>query len=295
MSAARVAIATSEEGLEADADLGPLVAALRDEGLSAEPVRWDAGPAVWEGFDMAVVRSTWDYTERLDEFLAWVDRTARVTRLYNPASVVRWNSDKRYLRDLADRRVAVVPTRFIEPGEQYGPDCFPEHAGLVVKPAVSAGAVDTARYEPGRHADARSHARMLLDQDRVAMVQPYLRLVEEGERALVFVGGEFSHAIRKGPLLTEPGVIDNDRIAHPDVTAYRPTREETEVAAAALAAVPSAEVPLFARVDLALDDDRKPVVMELELVEPNLFLEHHPEAVRRFAHAVATRARQVTR
>ncbi|MFG2296115.1 RimK family alpha-L-glutamate ligase [Streptomyces sp. NPDC048603] len=294
MSETRVAIATSKAGMHADADLGPVVAALRDEGLTAEPVPWDAEPATWEGFDLAVVRSTWDYTERLDEFLAWADRTAQVTRLYNPAPMVRWNTDKRYLRHLAERQVAVVPTRFIEPGEQYGPDRFPEHTGLVVKPAVSAGARDTARYEPGRHADAMRHARTLLDQGRVVMVQPYLRLVEEGERALVFVCGEFSHAIRKGPVLTEPGVIDNDRIAHPDVTAYQPTDEERETARAALAAVPSAEAPLFARVDLALDDARKPVVMELELVEPDLFLAHHPDAVRRLAHAVAAKVRRVT-
>ncbi|GGO96521.1 hypothetical protein GCM10012280_56200 [Wenjunlia tyrosinilytica] len=123
------------------------------------------------------------------------------------------------------------------------------------------------------------------------MVQPYLRQVEEGERALVFFSRTFSHAIRKGPVLTESGMIDNFRMPHPEATPYRPSTEEIDTASAALAAVPSPVPPLFARVDLALDATRKPVVMELELIEPNLFLGHHPRGLERFVDAVATEAR----
>lgn len=174
----------------------------------------------WSGFDRAVIRSTWGYAARLDEFLAWADKAGRATRLWNPLPVVRWNSDKRYLPELAGRGVAVVPTRVIDPGGRCEEADFDLPTGVVVKPAVSAGARDTARYEPGRHADAVRHARMLLDQGRSAMVQPDLPLVEEGERALVFlstgeVGLTFSHAIRKHPVPTEPNVIDNFRDAHP--------------------------------------------------------------------------------
>ncbi|MFI6444360.1 RimK family alpha-L-glutamate ligase [Kitasatospora sp. NPDC050543] len=292
MGTSRIAIVTSEVGAEADSDLRLIVEALHADGWTTEPVAWDAEDVAWETFDLAVIRSTWDYAERIGEFLAWVDTTARLTRLWNPASVVRWNSDKRYLLDLAERGVPVVPTRFIEPGGRYREQDFGGDGGVVVKPAISAGALDTARYEPGRHAEAMRHARMLLDQGRVVMVQPYQRLVEEGERALVFFSGTFSHAIRKGPVLTEPGVIDNDRIPHPDVAPYRPTGEEMDTALAALAAVPSSGSPLFARVDLALDDSRKPVVMELELIEPNLFLADHPRGLERLVEAVATEARR---
>ncbi|MFK4227900.1 RimK family alpha-L-glutamate ligase, partial [Streptomyces sp. NPDC019890] len=284
--AARIAIVTSEVGMHADTDLRLIVEALRAGGSTAEPVAWDAESVAWDRFDLAVIRSTWDYAERVGEFLAWADATARLTHLWNPAPVLRWNSDKRYLPDLAEQGVAVVPTRFIEPGGRFGEEDFQGDGGVVVKPAVSAGATDTARYEPGRHADAMRHARMLLDHGRVVMVQPYLRLVEEGERALVFFSGTFSHAIRKGPVLTEPGVIDNFRMPHPDVATYRPTDEEIDTALAALAAVPSPESPLFARVDLALDESRKPVVMELELIEPNLFLGDHPRGLERFVDAV---------
>uniref|UniRef100_UPI001CA35847 ATP-grasp domain-containing protein n=1 Tax=Streptomyces sp. WAC05950 TaxID=2487419 RepID=UPI001CA35847 len=246
----------------------------------------------WVGYDLAVIRSTWDYVGRIDEFLAWAEATARVTRLWNPAPLVRWNSDKSYLLDLAGRGVPEVPTRCIAPGDSYGEEDFEGTHGVVVKPSVSAGARDTARYEPGRGADAERHARMLLGQGRTAMVQPYLPLVEEGERALVFFAGTFSHAIRKQALLTEPGEMDNARVAHPGAALHTPTEAELRTARAALAAVPSPDEPLFARVDLVLDEAREPVLMELELIEPNLFLGLDPRGADRLALAVAAAARE---
>ncbi|MFI7359310.1 RimK family alpha-L-glutamate ligase [Streptomyces avidinii] len=287
MGAARVAVVTSKGGADADADLPLLLAALRDAGLSAHAVAWDADRPQWDGFDLAVIRSTWDYADRLPEFLAWADATAEVTRLRNPAPLVRWNSDKRYLLELARDAVPVVPTRFLEPGGSLDAAALDGPHGVVVKPAVSSGARDTARYEPGRGADAGRHARMLLDQGRTAMVQPYLPLVAEGERALVFFGGTFSHAIRKQPLLTEAGLIDNFRVPHPGAAPYEPSGAELRTARAALAAVPAPGDLLFARVDLALDEAREPVVMELELIEPNLFLRINPQGLERFAEAVA--------
>ncbi|WP_260610337.1 RimK family alpha-L-glutamate ligase [Streptomyces sp. WAC06614] len=278
---------TSDMGIERDEELPTLLAALRERGADAEAVVWDADPGTWGRFDLAVIRSTWDYTGRLEEFLTWADTAAKATRLWNPAATVRWNSDKHYLRDLAERGVPVVPTRFLEPGGQYTEADVDGADGVVVKPSVSVAARDTARYEPGRAADALGHARMLLEQGRGVLVQPYLHRVAEGERALVFFSGVFSHAIRKGPLLTEPGVIDNARIPHPSVVPYEPTEAELRTARAALAATPSAEPPLFARVDLALDGAGEPVLMELELIEPYLFLDRSPGAVERFAGAVA--------
>ncbi|MFG2989590.1 RimK family alpha-L-glutamate ligase [Streptomyces sp. NPDC048257] len=286
MGAERIAVVTSRNGADEDADLPLVLAALRAAGLSAEAVAWDADRPGWDGFDLAVIRSTWDYADRLQEFLAWADATARVTRLWNPAPLVRWNSDKRYLLELAGRGVPVVPTRFVEPGGGYAAEDFDGPHGVVVKPAVSSGARDTARYEPGRRADAERHARMLTDQGRTAMVQPYLPLVAEGERALVFFGGAFSHAIRKQPVLTEAGLIDNFRVPHPGAAPYRPSEAELRTARAALAAVPTPGDLLFARVDLALDEAREPVLMELELIEPNLFLSLNPQGLERLAGAV---------
>ncbi|MFI8341998.1 RimK family alpha-L-glutamate ligase [Streptomyces sp. NPDC085639] len=294
MGTARVAIVTSEGGADADADLPLILAALRGAGMSAQAVAWDAAQPQWDGFDLAVIRSTWDYADRLPEFLAWADATAEVTRLRNPAALVRWNSDKRYLLELARHKVPVVPTRFLEPGGSFDTEDFDGPHGVVVKPAVSSGARDTARYEPGRGADAERHARMLLDQGRTAMVQPYLPLVAEGERALVFFGGSFSHAIRKQPLLTEAGLIDNFRVPHPGAVPYEPSEAELRTARAALAAVPAPGELLFARVDLALDEAREPVLMELELIEPNLFLGLNLHGLERLTEAVAA-ALTVTR
>lgn len=180
MGTARIAVVTSKGGADQDADLPLILTALRAAGLSAQAVAWDADTSRWDGYDLAVIRSTWDYADRLAEFLAWADATAEVTRLWNPAPLVRWNSDKRYLLELAARGVPVVPTRVVEPGGVCDAADFDGPHGVVVKPAVSSGARDTARYEPGRRADAERHARMLLDQGRTAIVQPYLPLVEEG-------------------------------------------------------------------------------------------------------------------
>ncbi|MCC3771726.1 RimK family alpha-L-glutamate ligase [Streptomyces sp. UNOC14_S4] len=287
MSGVKVAVVSSGFGVEHDDELPLVVEALRARGMDAEPVIWDDGTVAWERFELAVIRSAWDYVLRPGEFLAWADATACLTRLWNPAPVVRWNSDKRYLLELARHGVPVVPTRVVEPGQECGAADFAAAGGVVVKPAVSGGARDTARYEPGQEADALRHARMLLDTGRAVIVQPYLRRVEEGERALIFLSGEFSHAILKGPVLTEAGLADSSRDPHPGVTPYRPTEAETRTARAALAAVPGGDALLFARVDLALDDAGNPVVMEVELIEPYLFLQTEPRAVRRFADGVA--------
>ncbi|MFJ6054821.1 RimK family alpha-L-glutamate ligase [Streptomyces sp. NPDC092307] len=286
MGTARIAVVTSEGGADQDADLPLILEALRAAGLSAQAVAWDAESARWDGYDLVVIRSTWDYANRPAEFLAWADATAEVTRLWNPAPLVRWNSDKRYLLELAARGVPVVPTRVVDPGDHRDAADFDGPHGVVVKPAVSSGARDTARYEPGCRADAERHARMLLDQGRTVIVQPYLPLVEEGERALIFFAGTFSHAIRKQALLTEAGLIDNFRVPHPGATPYLPSEAELRTARAALAAVPAPGELLFARVDLALNEAREPVLMELELIEPNLFLSINPQGLQRFAEAV---------
>ncbi|MEU9865426.1 hypothetical protein AB0D99_31610 [Streptomyces sp. NPDC047971] len=292
MGAARIAIVTSQEYANLDEELPLIVDALRADGLAAEAVSWEDDTVDWGGFDLAVIRSTWNYADRLADFVSWAEATGRATRLHNAAGVVRWSSDKRYLAALAERGVSVVPTRFVEPGEQVPSAYVDAPEGVVVKPTVSLGARDTARYEPGREADAIAHARMLLDQGRAVMVQPYLPLVAEGERALVFFAGAFSHAIRKGQVLTEPNVIDNARTPHPDVVPYQPTDAELRTALEALAVVPGGETPLVARVDLALDSSRVPVIMELELIEPYLFLGTNPEGLKRFVEAVVTESRR---
>lgn len=262
-----------------DADLPVLVAALREAGAEADAVFWDDGDVDWGGYDLAVIRSTWDYSWRADEFVAWARRCGKVTRLANPAEVVRWNTDKRYLGELAEAGVPVVPTRYLAPGD---PVSLPEGQEYVVKPTSGAGARYAARYAPGpgQHKTAVRHLERMHAEGLTAMVQPYMRGIDAGgERALQFFGGRLLHASRKRAVLSPDTAFDADKVAHPGLEPWTPTPAEREVAERALAAVPNASELLYARVDLVDGDDGQPRVMELELVEPNLFLFLHPESV----------------
>ncbi|MFG2709881.1 RimK family alpha-L-glutamate ligase [Streptomyces goshikiensis] len=285
-TARRVVLATDAFGRARDAELPVLIAALRERGVDAAAADWDDAGFDWAAQDAVVIRSTWDYTERLPEFLAWASRVAGVTALHSPAEVVRWNSDKTYLAELAAAGVPTVPTRFIAPG---APVELTEGGEIVVKPSVSAGARNSARYTPAQRGAAEAHVRMLHEGGATAMVQPYLERIVDGERALVFLGGEFSHAMRKGPVLTDTGRVDNTRVPHPDLVGHVPDAAELAVARAALTALATARAAgplLYARVDLALDAAGSPVVMELELIEPNLFLTATEGGVDRFVEAV---------
>jgi hypothetical protein len=281
-------------GLDDDEPL--LLAALADAGLTAAAADW-ADPSVdWAGADVVVVRSTWDYAPRRDEFLAWAHRVEAVTRLHNPAAVLAWNTDKRYLAELAaagpgGRGVPTVPTAWAA-----GPGELPAALGrwdgdVVVKPVVSAGARDTARFAPAHRDAARALATRILDSGRPVMVQPYLtRLDDEGETGLVYLDGAFSHAFGKGALLTGRPLVPG-LFAAETITARTASASQRAVGDAVLAAVCDrvGAVPLYARVDLVPADDGAPVVLEVELTEPSLNLPVGPGAERRLAAAIAAR------
>lgn len=288
-----VALATCREFPLLDDEDRLLLPELERLGIAGVPAVWTDPSVDWAGFDAVVIRETWDYAERRSDFLAWTNRVSAQSRLANPADTVAWNTDKRYLRDLADRGCAVVPTVFLEPGDDpagwrpaVGYDDF------VVKPAVSAGSRDTVRYSATAPLDAaRAHVRRLLDAGRTVMVQPYLEAVDTiGETALVYLDGEFSHAIRKGPLLERDveGARVEGLFVQEQIDPRDPTPAELAVAASALAAIPrSAGTILFARVDLIPGPDGDPLLLELELTEPSLFLSHAPGAAARLAAAIA--------
>ncbi len=270
-----------------DEDLPPLLAALDEAGLDAAVADWDDPDVDWTGFGLALLRSTWDYAERFAEFLAWAERTAKLTTLLNPPPVIRWNTDKHYLRDLARAGVPTVPTQFVEPGEHARRALagFLEDgiAEWVVKPAVGAGSRDAARYLKGEDRAASDHIERLLDSGRSVLLQPYLdRVDHHGETALIYFTGRFSHAIRKGPLLRRGGAPTDALFAAEQITARTPGADELLVAERALAALPFTE-PLYARVDLIPSGDAKPCLLELELTEPSLFFTHAPAAAERFA------------
>ncbi|WP_327314802.1 ATP-grasp domain-containing protein [Streptomyces sp. NBC_01235] len=276
---ARVALVTYDPRPEPsrDDDLPVLLAALEAAGAEADAVFWDDGDVDWASYDLVVIRSTWDYSWRAGEFTAWAAKVAAVTRLANPAGVVRWNADKRYLGELAAAGVPTVPTRYLAPDD---PADLPADHEYVVKPTSGAGARYAARYTPDRHETAVRHLARMHAEGLTAMVQPYVRGIDAGgERALQFFGGRLLHASRKRAVLAPGTAFDAHKVAHPGLEHWTPTPAEIAVAERALAAVPEAPELLYARVDLVDGDDGEPCVMELELVEPNLFLFLHPQSV----------------
>jgi hypothetical protein len=299
MSDPHVALATAATAWEQDEDAPLLVPALSALGVRATPAVWDDDRVDWSAFDLVVVRSTWDYTARLEEFLRWAERVESVTRLENPARVLRWNTDKRYLGELAADGLAVVPTAFLlaaDPGSTdraADPFAAVDATGdIVVKPTVSAGSKDTARHAAGERSAAAAHARGLLRAGRDVMVQPYLAGVDEhGETGMVFLRGELSHGFRKGPLLLGgPAEVDG-LFALEQIGPRTPTPAETELGHAVVAACvrrTAVDDLLYARVDVLPGPDGEPILLEAELTEPSLFLEQSPGAAARAAGSIVS-------
>jgi glutathione synthase/RimK-type ligase-like ATP-grasp enzyme len=273
---ARVALATAAHLPDLDEDGPLLLRALSDAGLEAHVVVWDDETVDWSAYDLTVVRTTWDYWDRREEFLAWA---GSVPRLLNPARVVEWNTDKTYLGRLADAGIPVVPTDYVRSAEGWVPPAEP----FVVKPTISAGARDSAAYAGGSR-DAVEHVAALLARGKVAMVQPYLAGVDtEGETAVLFFDGEYSHGARKSAILSPGRGVDNTIDSRLLTTPREPSAEQVGLARDVLDVVRGwGDELLYARVDLLPG----PVVIELEVTEPSLFLRHADGAAERFASAV---------
>jgi len=294
----RLALATAIAAAGSDDDLIPLLDACAAAGLETSIRAWDDPSVTWSRFDVVLLRSTWDYTQRLPEFLQWCERVSSQARLLNPLPVVRWNTDKHYLADLAVRGVPVIPSAFVEPEDEPLPALqafLAAHAGaaeFVVKPAIGAGSRDTQRYAREQEFAAANHIARLLEGGRSALLQPYLASVDEaGETALVYFNGEYSHAIRKGPLLRLDDAATQALFAAEAITARTPGDDERELGEQVLAAATAqlgitAPLP-YARVDLIRDADGRPRLLELELCEPSLFFTYAQGSAERFAGLLA--------
>lgn len=292
----RIALVTCAALPDLDPDERLLQEALAVAGVDVESVVWDDPGVIWRGYDAAIVRSTWDYTENVHAFREWAMRAGLATRLFNASDLIVWNTDKRYLLDLLERGIAVVPTTFIAPEDRVNTAVIPsqEHAEFVVKPAVSAGSKDTMRYSVTTDLEqAGQHVDRLLAQERVVMIQPYFDSVDTvGETGMIFINGTFSHAIRKGQMLRQGGVGDmvDGLYVKEDITAIEPTAEQLQLAREVLAAIPIVgEPPLYARVDVISDSEGRPLLLELELTEPSLFFAHDSAAPARMAAGVLAR------
>ncbi|MBJ7329524.1 MAG: hypothetical protein JHC95_06480 [Solirubrobacteraceae bacterium] len=289
----RIALATCSALPEGDPDDHVLPEAFAAIGIEADWAIWDDPLIAWAEFDLVLVRSPWDYTDKRDAFLAWA---ASVPRIANPEPVLAWNTEKLYLGELAMAGLPVVPTRFVAPGDEFTDHVL--EGEVVVKPTVSAGARATGRFTD--QAAARAHIGHLHDTGAMAMIQPYVPSVDdEGETGLVFLGGESSHAFRKGAILQSEGVaplVDpvgglpaaEAMYADETISPRDASREQRALADWALHYVAARFGDLaYARVDMVPGPDGAPVIMELELTEPSLYLGFAPGAAERLAQVIA--------
>lgn len=293
MSSPRLALVTCARGPGLDEDEPAVLAEFESRGIAVEVVAWDAD-VDWGRFDAAIIRSAWDYHDRLDEFVAWAERASERTRLLNPVAAVRVNHDKRYLGVLADAGVPVVPTRYADVGESVDVSTLPTADEYVVKPTVSAGSQDTYR---GGAEEVRGHLEAVHAIGKTAMIQPYIASVDErGETGLLYFGGHFSHAFAKGAMLPARGVPAGVSVEglylEERITSTVATDAERAAADRCLAALPAlgldpAEL-LYARIDLVTDADGTVRIMELELIEPSFFLWTDPPSAVRFVDAVVS-------
>jgi glutathione synthase/RimK-type ligase-like ATP-grasp enzyme len=279
-----VALASCRVLPEPDPDAEPLSAALVRAGIEAEVLAWDDPSSDWSRATLTVLRSTWNYPQRPDDFLAWAARAARVTDLWNPLEVVRWNIHKRYLLELERQQVPIAPTVLVPREDRTSLATLLTEKGwtdAVVKPAVSAASFGTLRVTDANRAEGEAHLASLV-AERDVLVQRYLSSVEDyGERAIIWVDGKVTHAVRKSPRFAG---------ADESISAAVPIRPEE--AALAMRAVAGIATPaLYARIDVAPGPDGTPVIMELELIEPSLYFAQGPEALERLVAAIQRRLR----
>jgi hypothetical protein len=300
----RVAMVTTLEQsvLHGDVDRPFHEASFSARGVELVTAAWDDPTVDWDSFDLVVVRSPWNYPEHLGAFLTWLGERERLTRFHNPAALIRWNLDKRYLADLASSGVAVVPTGYADRPDQLAAALAAgarQAAELVVKPTVSAGSRLTGRFRADSP-DAVHLCRRILDRGLGVMVQPFARSVDvRGEHSAVAFDGVVSHTFRKGPILAEDGRLIGD-VYREEVTPVALSPAEREVLDATLTASTELartrgwlgpdEQLLYARVDLITLDDGRPALLEAELFEPCFFFPVDPLAAERFLDAVIARA-----
>jgi hypothetical protein len=272
-------------GLSADDQL--LLAPLAARGITAQPAAWDDPAVAWDSYDALVVRSTWNYHTSFDAFRAWIGRVDSLgVPMWNPPAILRWNASKTYLRDLAADGVSVVPTRWVADGA--GPELAEVLADAgwsdaVVKPAVSASAYETWRIARGRPtADDEARFRRIVASPAGAMVQRFLpELATNGEWSLMFIAGEYSHAVLKRP---RPGDF---RVQHEHGGSAEPVVPPAHVLGAAREI--TMRIPgrwLYARVD-GVEIGGRFVLAELELLEPSMFLKSDANAADRLAEAIS--------
>lgn len=260
---------------EPDPDEAPLKAAFERAGFSCGVKAWDDPNVDWSETSLAFLRATWNYHTQLEAFRGWLARADAATRLLNPLSLVEWNLHKGYLVELASKQIPVVPTEVIAKGSSADLSQLVEARGwsdVVIKPAVSGGSYRTLRANSSNWQDGMAHFEGLV-QDRDTLVQVYLPSVEGyGERSLIWIDGQLTHAVRKSPRFLD----DDEHVSD----AMEISAAERQLAQTCLDSIQTK--PFYARIDVAPDENGDPMLMELELIEPSLFFEKQPTSLDAF-------------
>ena len=285
-----IALVTTQAARGHDHDLDILTAALDAAQQKWQIVNWDDASIDWTQFSIAVLRSTWDYYARLDEFVAWVDRVSAQTTLCNPAEIVRWNVDKRYLQEMSEQGIPVMATTFVSQLIDITQELIAQD--VIIKPVVSAGSNNTSRHRNDAVA-ARAQLDHILSNSGVAIVQPYSPTIDSvGETGLVYLGGKFSHAFGKDAVFGEAEQVHNGVHVQEVITARTANPNEHQLGESVMKFLINkfGVTPLYARIDMVTNIDGVPEIMEVELTEPSLYLHLDARSPERAASALANAA-----
>jgi glutathione synthase/RimK-type ligase-like ATP-grasp enzyme len=273
----KIAIATYEKSPDLNDNDRLMLPILEEKGFSVSPEIWDNTKVDWKSFDLVIIRSTWDYYLKPNEFRNWVSQFVdSKTRLINPPEIVLKNSHKFYLKELAEKGVGIIPTIFLS--EKIELEKLNVWKKVVIKPAVSAGSHETEVFETA------NLTQEILDKKIGTgdwLIQPFLEEIKDaGEISMLFFGGELSHAIQKVP---KSGDFRVQKQFGAQYLNYEPTNELLNIAKNILEIAGKNSV--YARIDGVMTQ-KGFLLMEVEMIEPDLYFEHAPEGPHRFVEAV---------
>ncbi|RDX35868.1 hypothetical protein DZA50_05775 [Kangiella sp. HD9-110m-PIT-SAG07] len=271
-----IAIASCFDLPDWEKDDTPFFNELEAAGIQYQIVPWDSD-IDWSQFDACLLRTTWDYQERIDEFMAWVNRVSTQTQLLNPKSIIEWNSHKRYLHHLELAGITIAPSEWLMKGKRYDIQKLMQQHGWekgFLKPLVGANARECLPFDNNSAGilEAQKHVDRLTPTEDLVL-QPYLANVESfGETSGVFFAGQYSHGTRKVPVEGDFRVQDDYGASD---FVYHLSDQELELAHKAIAFVTETmTLPLYARIDFLHHKDGTAFVNEVELIEPSLFFRH---------------------
>ena len=284
----KIALATCQQLPHLDTDDQLLLQALLSLGLNAEPVIWNNPSVNWGDYRLCVIRNTWDYVPNLEHYLDWIGSTAQQTTLWNPPEVIRWNTQKVYLRDLEAKGIPVVPTQWVEANTVVDWSEVLSRPGwetIVVKPVVSAAGLDVHQVNR-QNLEALIPELNRLAQTRDLMIQPFMESIKtDGEWSFLFIGGELSHAVAKVPAAEEFRIHEH---LGGKYRAFEASADHIAFAKHILNQAPGET--LYGRVDVMLDAAGNLCLSELEVTEPSMYLAYDAEAPLRFARAIQAKA-----